>query len=415
MTLSVPSPAGRILIVSNGALCRNPRVLKEATALGKAGYAVTVLTVRNHAASEEQDIELLRGAPFAREVVDVLAGGGAAFRHRLLTWFARKSGRESPHALGPAGPLLQKARARSADLTIVHNEVAHYVGTRLMDEGRRVAADIEDWHSEDLLPQDRIGRPLALLREVERTLLHRCVHTTTTSEALASALQARYGGKRPEVITNSFPLQPTPNHSAGKQPPAFFWFSQTLGPGRGLEAFLAAWATTQNPSRVVLLGEARNGYDSRLLGSLPPARRGQISFRPLVSPGALPAVIAEHDIGLALEDPAIVNRDLTITNKILQYLNAGLAVVASATAGQREVLARGPDAGIIVAPSDTAASARALDALLADPVQLTRRQQTARKLAETAYSWEREAPRLLSLVATALQRPILDRASAHIA
>src|SRR6185369_12705024 len=102
---------------------------------------------------------------------------------------------------------LRRARAFPADLTIVHNEVAHCVGVRLLDAGRRVAADIEDWHSEDLLPQDRLRRPLALIRATECALLQRAAHTTTTSHALASGLQARYGGQRPEVISNSFPLQ----------------------------------------------------------------------------------------------------------------------------------------------------------------------------------------------------------------
>jgi len=45
--------------------------------------------------------------------------------------------------------------------------------------------------------------------------------------------------------------------------------------------------------------------------------------------------IAEHDIGFAGEMPHCRSRDLTVTNKILQYLLAGLAVVASGTAGQR--------------------------------------------------------------------------------
>lgn len=418
MTARSSSGASRILIVSNGALSRNPRVLKEATALGRAGYAVTVLTVRNHVAAETHDRALLPGAPFTREVVDVLAGSRASFGSRLGTWLARKAGAalgwQSPRALGPAGPLLRKARALTADLTLVHNEVAHYVGTRLLREGRRVAADIEDWHSEDLLPQDRVGRPLGLLREIERTLLHGCIHTTTTSHALADALHGRYGGRRPEIIANSFPLQP-PRHRSTGAPPTFFWFSQTLGPGRGLEAFLAAWAQTREASQVVLLGEARGGYDAQLRALLPPGKRAQLGFRPLVSPTALPAAIAAHDIGLALEDPAIVNRDLTITNKILQYLNAGLAVVATPTAGQREVLARRPEAGVVVDPSDVPAFARALDALLADRAGLARRQHAARQLAESVYCWEIEEPRLLALVADSLRRPMPGRIASFAA
>ena len=192
-------PTGRILIITNGHLCRNPRPLKEAETLGRAGYDVTVLAVRNHAASEITDRDLLQGAPFRHESVDLLPGFATGrvtvFQRRLLLWAARraaaKTGLATIRALGPAGALLRRARRLPADLTIVHNEVPHWVGTRLLDDGRRVAADFEDWHSEDLLPAQRAQRPLGLLRRVEQTLLTQAVHTTTTSHALAAALHGQ--------------------------------------------------------------------------------------------------------------------------------------------------------------------------------------------------------------------------------
>lgn len=401
----------RILIITNGPLCRNPRPLKEAEALGRAGHDVTVLMVRNHAPSEPYDVELMRAAPFRRESVDLIPGYSAnratLILRRGISWLARKRPPAlklgQSLALGPVSELLKKTRTLPADLTIVHNEAAHWVGAQLLATGRRVAADIEDWHSEDLLPGTRFRRPLKLIRSVESLLLNRAVYTTTTSQALAHALHERYGGKRPEVISNSFPLQET-WHGHPNPTPSFFWFSQTLGPGRGLELFLAAWARTSRASRVVLLGEPQGDYGASLLARLPPDKRSQLSFRPLVAPTELPAVIAEHDIGLALEQSFIVNRDLTITNKILQYLNAGLAVVASDTAGQREVLSHAPDAGIIVKLTETTELAGTLDRLLADRDTLARRQAAARRLAEQVYCWEKEAPKLLALVEGALKQ-----------
>lgn len=402
----------RILIITNGHLCRNPRPLKEAETLGRAGYDVTVLAVRNHAASEITDRDLLQDASFRHESVDMLPGFAAGrvtvFRRRLLLWAARraaaKTGLPTIRALGPAGTLLRHARRLPADLTIVHNEVPHWVGTRLIGEGRRVAADFEDWHSEDLLPEDRARRPLSLIRKIEQTLLRQAAYTTTTSHVLAAALHARYGGRLPVVITNSFPLQRDPRSGPPGNPPSFLWFSQTLGPGRGLERFLQAWARTTHSSRLVLLGDPSAGFDHYVRQQLSPDRRTWASFLPPVPPAALPAVIAKHDLGLALEPAEILSRDLTITNKILQYLNASLAIVASDTAGHREVLARGPDAGVIVDFHDPASAAAALDALLADREALARRQKAARRLAEEVYCWEREAPKLLAAVETALAR-----------
>ncbi len=403
------SSFARILIVTNGPLCRNPRVVKEATTLGRNGHAVTVLTVRNHAPSDPIDLALLCAAPFRRETVDMLPGcGPAAFARRLFVRGARvaasRLGWKTISSLGPAGSVLRRMRAFPADLIIVHNEIPHWAGSRLIGEGRRVAADIEDWHSEDLLPEERRHRPMLLLRRTEQFLLRRAVYTTTTSHALADALFARYGGVRPCVLSNSFPLQTEPRRALG-DPPAFFWFSQTLGAGRGLENFLSAWSLTTQPSTVVFLGEPRPRYTEDLLRLLPASHRLRVSFRPLVPPDALPAVIAAHDIGLALEDSAIVNRDLTITNKILQYLNAGLAVVATSTTGQREVIRATPDCGLLLSP-DLKVQAAQLDEILGDRARLRACQLAARAAAERQFCWELESPRLLETVARALATPI---------
>lgn len=402
--------SARILIVSNGPLYRNPRVVKEATTLGAAGHHVTVLTLRNHAPSEPEDVALLRTAPFQRVTVDMLPGYDTGdlriLARRARLWLARKAARfpmlESMQSLGPASALLAAARRQPADLTIVHNEIPHWVGCHLLRDGRRVAADIEDWHSEDLLPTERAGRPLNLIRRVERQLLHEATYVTTTSAALSAALAERYASPAPAVVTNSFPLQPDPHRGAPGEPPAFFWFSQTTGPGRGLEQFCAAWARTTRASRLVLLGELRPGYDRDLLALLPADHRPRVTFLPLVPSRELPGIIARHDLGLALEQPFIRNRDLTITNKILQYFNAGLGVIASPTAGQREALARAPGAGIVAsldAPADLAAQ---LDALLADPARIAAMGAAARRAAEATYCWEKEAPQLLARVEIAL-------------
>jgi len=402
-----------ILILISGPLSLNPRPLKEAVALGRAGYDVTVLFVRNHAEGEARDRELMAGAPFRRVAIDMISGQdtpawrlflrrGLESARRRLSANLRLQG---PAALGSARLLLDAARALPADLTIVHNEAPHWVGTRLLASGRRVAADIEDWHSEDLLPQDRARRPLKLLRSVERRLLTDAAYTSTTSRALSDALHARYGGPPPQVITNSFPLQSDPHGGPAGSPPSLFWFSQTLGPGRGLELLLEAWGGTTRPSRLALLGEPCAGFRERILRRLPADHGSRVDFLPLVSPSRLPSLIATHDIGLALEQAFIVNRDLTITNKILQYLNAGLAVVASDTSGQREVLARSPGAGLLVELSQTRALTEALDALLGDPDRISAMGRAARAAAEKIFCWEKEEPVLLAAVEAALLVP----------
>ena len=401
-----------ILILSSSHLCRNPRVHKEATTLGRAGYAVTVLTVSNHTPSEALDRDLLADAPFRRRVIDHLAAGGPArwraLRDRAATRLARAAvarlGLQVPAALGPTRRLLAAARRVPADLTIVHCEAPAWVGIRLLDAGRRVAADFEDWYSEDLLPADRRHRPLALLRRVERALLHRASYVSTTSQAMAAALLGRYGGSLPAVIRNVFPLPPLPPERPPGRAPVFVWFSQTIGPGRGLEAFLESWADLTEPPEVRLLGQISESYRATLLARIPADRQRALRFDAPLPPAVLPAYLADGDVGLALEPCEPPNRDLTTSNKVFYYLGAGLAVLATPTAGQREVFAAVPGIGWLDNYGNRGAATARLDRICADREGLRRAQNAARTAAEKTFNWERESRRLLDLVRTALAR-----------
>src|SRR5262249_34952353 len=98
-------------------------------------------------------------------------------------------------------------------------------------------------------------------------------------------------------------------------------------------------------------------------------------------------------------------RDLTVTNKLLQYLLAGLAVVASDTAGQREVAEQVGD-GVLLYPSGEPRSLAAqLNALLASSERLAEAKAAALSAAEKTFCWERQEGVLVDGLADALGRP----------
>jgi glycosyltransferase involved in cell wall biosynthesis len=398
-----------VLILAAGPLCRNPRVLKEATALGDAGFEVTVTSIANIARFEAYDAQLLKGAPFQQVALDRISSEPLirlyANAERGFGWAARKlvkCGIESPFALGPYYALKRLAEGIAADLTIVHAELPFCIGVSMLAKRRRIAADFEDWHSRDLLPSARATRPLRLLEKTERLLMKHAVFTSAPSTAMASALREAYGGRQPIVIPNTFPLQPDSPPVPRGASPSFFWFSQTIGEGRGLESFLCSWSRTREYSSVSLLGDVSESYRQRLLDLLPPSHRGRLNFLPLTSPEELPAAIAAHDLGLALEPDSPPSRYLTATNKIFQYLNAGLAIVATPTAGQQEVLAAVPGCGLMLDFKDPSDASARLDELLADRARLAKMGNAAREGARAVYCWERSSPALVEAVKLAM-------------
>ena len=112
--------------------------------------------------------------------------------------------------------------------------------------------------------------------------------------------------------------------------------------------------------------------------------------------------LAEHDIGFAGELSQCRSRDLTITNKLFQYLLAGLVILASNTAGQKEISDAHPNL-LHTFQGDSATSlASILNQIIADQSRIQTDKQEAIKLAETKYCWEESKHILLSSVSDAL-------------
>jgi hypothetical protein len=115
--------------------------------------------------------------------------------------------------------------------------------------------------------------------------------------------------------------------------------------------------------------------------------------------------IAEHDIGFAGEQPDCRSRDLTVTNKILHYLLAGLAVVASDTKGQREVAAQASGAVFLYPAGDIRALAATLDRLLGSPEALAQAKAAALAAAHDIFCWEHQERVLLDAIERAVAHP----------
>ena len=267
---------------------------------------------------------------------------------------------------------------------------------------------MEDWFSEDLLPEARKHRPLRLLEKLEREVLRHAVHATSTSQAMAEAMAKAYGCRPPAVVYNAFPWADRQNLDGQSKDrrdhsvPSLHWFSQTLGAGRGLEELFAALPFVKFPLEIHLRGSFNAATEAWLWPLVPENWRNRMFLHPLVGNAELLSRITEHDIGLAGELRYCKNKEFTVSNKILHYLLGGLAVVASDTTGQREVAAQADDAVQIYPAGDAAALAQRLNFWLENPERLTAAKAAALRTAEKTFCWERSAPVLVQSVNAAL-------------
>jgi len=408
----------RILILSGLQISTNPRVMKEANTLSAAGFDVEVAGATLQRELLERDRFLTSGA--AWRYTPLLNSAATNSRGRLQWVIARArrrawqalydiSGIANARQLGYVAPeMLRYALDQKPDLTILHNPQSLWVGAELLRRGRPVAVDVEDWYSEDHPPERPQTHPRRALRSWEMEVLQGARYASAPSARLSEALTSSFGCSPPAVIYNAFPwkerlgIDELVIDRIDEKVPSVCWFSQVIGPGRGLETLMGSLHTLRGLCEIHIRGSGSPVYHEELLAMAPPAWRKRIHFHPQTPHNELISRLAEHDIGFAGDLPYCRSRDLTITNKILQYLLAGNAVVASSTAGHEEVATAAGSAVMLYRAGDPASLAAVLDSFLENPEMLASARRQAIVAAKSVFSWERYEPQLVKLVEKAV-------------
>jgi len=398
-------------------LANNPRLVKEATALQSAGYAVTVVFGRSVPGLDGADATLVRAHGLTARPVDYTRRRGtlaAEALHRFARWRARLVRKPSFDVAARAHHRAARALAEAASSTPAELYIGHTpaglaaAGLAARMHRSLLGFDAEDFHSGET--KELLARPSAqrTLASIEHALLPNCVHFTAASPLIAEAYASGYGMRKPVTVLNVFPLAMAPERPIAEPrtpgtPPRLYWFSQTIGPGRGLETFPQILGRMRTTCDLFLRGSPVPGYLDRLRQQAAAAGyRGAIELLPRAAPDEMARLAAGYDLGLALEESTPPNRDLCLTNKLFLYLLAGVPIVYSPTRAQclfaRDVGAAALEADL-ARPDETA---RTLDDYFSDPARRSAARTEAWTLARSRYHWDCEKCTLLSSVEAAL-------------
>jgi glycosyltransferase involved in cell wall biosynthesis len=186
---------------------------------------------------------------------------------------------------------------------------------------------------------------------------------------------------------------------ADKRSLSAYWFSQTIGLDRGLQAFLKAMAGAKTRVSLDIRGSNRWGHGDTLMAlarELGVAER--VRLLPTAAPDEMIDLAASYDLGLSLEIEATESRRLCLPNKIFTYLLAGVPVMMSDTPAQSALALELGDAAAVVSLADPAAMARVLDRFAGSPDVLDKAKVTAAQLGRERYNWRVEKRALLDSV-----------------
>jgi glycosyltransferase involved in cell wall biosynthesis len=404
----------KILIITSGQPSLNPRLVKEADALSDAGYQVTVLYAYWNSWGTKFDRELIP----TKKWKAICVGGDperspflyflSRLIHKIANIVSRKTHGKylAEIAIARAAYFLsRKAKKHQADLYIGHNLGALSATINAAKANRKPCGfDAEDFHrfetSNNLADVD-----VLLKINLENRYLPHINYLTASSPFIAEAYQQLFPYKNPVIVLNSFPRNLTIHKPVLNEdrPIKLLWFSQTIGPKRGIEDIVnALYLLTDYRFELHLLGylskENKVVFADNLIGNKPVS----IHFHEPLNPSELSFFSSQFDIGLALEPAFSINNDIALSNKIFTYLQAGLCVIGSDTRAHCDFWSQYPAIGKIYKKGDPQALAGILLYYYQRRDKLFECRKAAFKASNEQLNWENESKGFLKLIAKIL-------------
>jgi glycosyltransferase involved in cell wall biosynthesis len=333
-----PSGPGRALLLVRNGVRHDARVLRAAHVLRDDGYAVLIAGVETGAAPagrervEGLDVVRLPGTLRRRRGASPVttpaaaATPGAAVRDPGRTaWTAGAAIRRTARAAAYARGAIGVARAWRPDLVHAndHNTMwpALAIGTAT---GARVLYDSHElWTDRNGRPEWRPG-----LLAAEALFVRAADGVITASPGYSQALADRHRVPRPAVVRNIPRAAPRPPEPPVPDGPPEIVYVGGLMRGRGLELAIEALALLPG-ARLRLVGPGSDRYAAELRTRATAAGvADRVTFAGAVPPGAVVAAAAGARVGLALIEPVCRSYELTLPNKLFEYVHAGIPVLS---------------------------------------------------------------------------------------
>jgi glycosyltransferase involved in cell wall biosynthesis len=382
------------------------RVMREATALVEAGFAVEII-----------DIVSDPSLPLEEEMSGVqvkhIIWPAWSVSTRFKLWFLVKAARMIVQSL--------------VLLIRVQTDIYH-----AHDEGALPACSIAAWLRRKPLVFDahelpfeqrvhkRWPRLQALAKRVIALIVPRCAGVITVSPPIVREITTQYHPKSIALVRNipayQYAVKGTRLHQAlGLDPQVRVALYQgVLHSSRGLEYIVQA-ARFLAPGIIIALMGSGSKKTLADLESLIVSEGviDRVKLLPAVPYGELLTWTASADLGLIVYDPSdSLNVLMCLPNKLFEYVMAGVPVLASQLPAVGEILTT-YEVGRIVASLTPQAVGEGINSLLTDEAALALMHENALQAAQQELCWEHERAHLLLLYSRVVAEHIQYRKIQH--
>lgn len=399
-----------VTFITTGQPTTNPRLVKEAETLHQLGYNVKVICCFYQQWAQKPDEALTGRYPGmyiycgGDPVVQKATYAKARIRQKLSTQlfkYTRNFGIPENAISRTHTEALAIAKKIKTDIYIAHNLGALPAAVLAAKyTGAKVGYDAEDMHSGQFTSTH--DKSYRLNKYIEEKYFSQVDYFTAASPLIAQYYKREYNFLKPVVINNVFPktmLNIGQNYKAN-EPLKLFWFSQTIGPERGLEEVIKAMAATKSNVQLHLLGNCNENHRLTLLnlGDELNLNPDQVQFHEPIAAEEIFDFARRFDIGMATETGVPLNRDICLTNKIFTYIQCGLAMIVSDTQAQTLFMEQHPDTGKLYQKSNPQSLTDCISFYLQNPDVLYQTRLQNYLLGQTALNWETESHVFLNLV-----------------
>jgi hypothetical protein len=304
----------RVCVVTAGHMSTCPRMLKAADALHAAGYDVRVVSASHTPWAVAADNELRATRSWRWTVVDysrttarflqIKTGARLRIAHTVTRLFgsSRVPALFNVHAYSRAHDELVRAITEEP-VDFVYGGTTGALAA-VAEAADRMSVpyglDLEDFHTGERSAM--VGGLNVVAERVERLTLPGAAFLTTSSPMIADAYVEKYG-LRPRTVHNTFSLSlPRQPQRVEDKPWRFYWFSQTLGPGRGLEDFIPAAGRARIGGELHLRARVNEPYLHDLIRfARDTAPLLSITVHEPAGPDAMVPLAQGYDLGLSGE------------------------------------------------------------------------------------------------------------------
>lgn len=330
-----------VLLSTAGHLSSCPRLIKEAKLLSLNGYKVSIVYLESISWITHKDKIIINEHNDWDFYPIKWKFNFQCLVSKFLYFFYYFFKSNSDYIQGTSWLLNKKIKSIKADLYIAHHP-SLISGVAFASEhfNSKFIYDVED-----AFPFVRQGSTLtnfdSSVFNIERKFIPKASMLSVASPLYIDLYKSLYELKvEPIILLNVFDLIQETNVSGFKDrvdlnKVSFYWMSQTVGLDRGLQdLFQVLDNLDPNLFELHIRGNCSNKVKQELLSFVKNESISKnIYFHDLLDINELSKRNVEHDIGFAIEPSTSLNRDLCISNKLLDYLRSGLMVIATKTQG----------------------------------------------------------------------------------